>query len=125
MQREVSVNGESFLLVHARPVEDYKDLRSWYKNEVQMAVWSRIESWTKLPEGKTIVFGHTPTRHFQLVKGRMRIFHGDRRIGIDCGCAYPWRNGQLGCLRLDDMQEFYSSGGCGMLVDWNQWEKND
>ena len=27
-------------------------------------------------------------------------------IGIDCGCAYL--DGRLGCLRLDDMQEFYS-----------------
>ena len=125
VQTEISVNGESFLLVHARPLEDYKDLRGWYKSEVQMAVWSRIESWTKLPEGKTIVFGHTPTSHFQLVKGKMRIFHGDRRIGIDCGCAYPWRHGQLGCLRLDDMKEFYSSGGCGVPVNWDEWEETD
>ena len=29
------------------------------------------------------------------------------RIGIDCGCAWG-TDGRLGCLRLDDMQEFYS-----------------
>ena len=36
----------------------------------------------------------------------MRIYHGNRMIGIDCGCAY--KNGRLACLRLDDMKEFYS-----------------
>lgn len=27
------------------------------------------------------------------------------KIGIDCGASFP--NGQLACLRLDDMKEFY------------------
>ena len=36
----------------------------------------------------------------------MRIYHGNSRIGVDCGCAYP--EGRLACLRLDDMKEFYS-----------------
>ena len=36
----------------------------------------------------------------------MRIYHGNQMIGIDCGCAY--KDGRLGCLRLDDMKEFYS-----------------
>lgn len=125
VQVELRINGESFLLVHARPKEQYKELRDWYKNETEMAVWSRIEPWTELPEGKTIVFGHTPTKHYQLVKGRMRIYHGKQRIGIDCGAAYPWRYGQLGCLRLEDMKEFYSSGECGVLVNWDEWEENE
>lgn len=125
LQVEVTVNGELYLLVHARPKEHYKELHDWYKNEVEMAVWSRIEPWTELPEEKTIVFGHTPTIRFQPVKGKMRIYHGDRRIGIDCGCAYPEDGGQLGCLRLEDMKEFYSSGECGEIIDLNEWEETD
>lgn len=125
VQVEVSVNGELFVLVHARPKEDYKDLHNWYENEVEMAVWSRIEPWTELPEEKTIIFGHTPTIHFQPVRGKMRIYHGDRRIGIDCGCAYPEDGGQLGCLRLEGMKEFYSSGECGEPIDLLEWEGND
>lgn len=27
------------------------------------------------------------------------------KIGVDCGASFP--NGQLACLRLDDMKEFY------------------
>lgn len=125
VQVEISVNDESFLLVHARPREDYELLHDWYENEVQMAVWSRIEPWTELPEGKTVVFGHTPTMQFQRVKGRMRIYNGSNRIGIDCGCAYPELRGQLGCLRLEDMKEFYSSGECGEIVSLDEWEEND
>ena len=34
--------------------------------------------------------------------------YGNNRICVDCGCAYPSYGGQLGCIRLDDMREFYS-----------------
>ena len=40
----------------------------------------------------------------------MAIWHGRNKIGIDCGCARG-ADGRLGCLRLDDMQEFYSEEG--------------
>ena len=112
-------------MVHACPTEYYAAGDELYKDATHFAVWFRIDSAFPMPEGKTVVFGHTPTRHYQQVKGKMRIFHGSRRIGIDCGCAYPWRHGQLGCLRLEDMKEFYSSGGCGMLLDRCVWEDND
>ena len=52
-----------------------------------------------------LVFGHTPTNHFQNAEP-MRIWKGDDAIGIDCGCGYDY--GRLACLRLDDMKEFYS-----------------
>ena len=116
IQEEISVNGKAFILVHACPREKYTALRNCYENETEFAVWDRIEPRTMLPEGKTVVFGHTPTDYFQTVKGRMRIYFGDGRIGIDCGCAYPSMHGQLGCLRLDDMKEFYSSGQAGEVI---------
>ena len=116
VQEEISVNSKTFILVHACPMEKYKALQDHYESETECAVWERLDPRTKLPHGKTVVFGHTPTRHFQAVKGRMRIYFGDSRIGIDCGCAYPWRHGQLGCLRLDDMKEFYSSGEAGEVI---------
>lgn len=28
-------------------------------------------------------------------------------IDIDCGAGYPKAGGRLGCLRLNDMEEFY------------------
>ena len=39
----------------------------------------------------------------------MTIYYGKDKIGIDCGSGYPeGSQGRLACLRLDDMQEFYS-----------------
>lgn len=39
-------------------------------------------------------------------KAPMSIWHGDGRIGIDCGACFA--GGRLGCLRLDDLKEFYT-----------------
>ena len=62
---------------------------------------------TELPEGFVLIFGHTPTCHFQNVEP-WSIWKSDEAIGIDCGCGYE--EGRLACLRLDDMKEFYSEG---------------
>ena len=65
-------------------------------------------SWVypSLPYTQTVIFGHTPTYHYQDAFP-LRIYHGIMNIGIDCGCAYE-DYGRLACLRLDDMREFYS-----------------
>ncbi len=125
VQLELQVNGQMFLLVHACPIEFYDEGDNTYKNATHFAVWFRFDSSFPMPEGKTVIFGHSPTFRYQPVNGKMRIYHGNRRIGIDCGCAYPWRHGQLGCLRLEDMKEFYSSGTCGILLDRYDWEDDD
>lgn len=104
---EITVNGTDYLLVHGAPVETYQPELSRYDNEVMHAVWTRLTVDDPLPEGKTVIFGHTATRKYGVYPS-WRIYHGNNRIGIDCGCAYGSR-GRLGCLRLDDMQEFYSN----------------
>ncbi|MBR6556630.1 MAG: metallophosphoesterase [Clostridia bacterium] len=43
----------------------------------------------------------------------MEVWHGENRIGIDCGSGYPEhgensRYGRLACLRLEDGRVFYS-----------------
>lgn len=98
---EVEVNGTQFLLIHGGIDDHTDDPQNRYH-----AVWDRLSSFDEMPGGKTVIFGHTPTIRYQEATP-MRIWHGDRRIGIDCGCAYPTQ-GQLSCLRLDDMKEFYS-----------------
>ena len=65
-----------------------------------------IRRWNaKVDKGDLVIFGHTPTIHFQNVRP-WSIWKSDEAIGIDCGCGYP--EGRLACLRLDDMMEFYS-----------------
>ena len=97
---EVVVNKNQYLLIHGgidNPAEcsDTKEI-----------VWTRLRGYETMPEGKTVVFGHTPTSHYQEAVP-MKIWHGNRMIGVDCGSGYPER-GRLACLRLDDMREFYS-----------------
>ena len=105
---DVEVNGIKYKLVHGSPVENFMSLYAYsyeYDDQKEFAVWERWKEYHQIPEGFVLVFGHTPTNHFQNAEP-MRIWKGDNAIGIDCGCGYEY--GRLACLRLDDMQEFYS-----------------
>ena len=98
----VTCNGVDYLLVHGGPL----GFKPKYEDLVFDSVWKRLDKYSVLPEGQTVIFGHTPTDHYQ-VANPMQIYHGDNQmIGIDCGAAY--KDGRLACLRLDDMKEFYS-----------------
>lgn len=110
----VQVGDRSYRLVHGSLPECFEAEQGKYKSPVHYAVWKRLEQGQKLPCPETVIFGHTPTKHYQSADP-LRIYHGDGCIGIDCGSGYPDRpeeiydpQGRLACLRLDDMQEFYS-----------------
>lgn len=99
---EVEVNGRSFVLVHAglknfaaeRPLDDY-DIDELIEESPD---FGRIYF-----QRKTLVTGHKPTVEINpSYKGK--IFNLNGHIDLDCGAAYGL---PLGCLRLDDMREFY------------------
>lgn len=104
---EVSCGGKDWLLVHGAPLENQGNTFDRYGDVPPdyYTVWHRLTDEEPMPEGKTVVFGHTPTHHY-LDVSPMQVYHGKDRIGIDCGCAYP--HGRLACLRLDDGRIFYS-----------------
>ena len=105
---DVEVNGEKYRLVHGSPVENFGRSHFYYEeyeDETEFAVWERWNEMHHIPIGCTLVFGHTPTCHFQETEP-WSIWKSDDAIGIDCGGGYEY--GRLGCLRLDDMKEFYS-----------------
>ena len=105
---DVEVNGEKYRLVHGSPVENFGRSHFYYEeyeDETEFAVWERWNEMHHIPISCTLVFGHTPTCHFQETEP-WSIWKSDDAIGIDCGCGYE--NGRLGCLRLDDMKEFFS-----------------
>ena len=106
---DVEVAGRKYRLVHGAPVECWKRNRSpQYPTETHFAVWHRLEMGEPLLPDTTVIFGHTPTCHYQ--EGMpMRIWHGSGCIGIDCGCGWPENRsgGRLACLRLEDGAEFY------------------
>ena len=90
----------NIVLVHAGIQFDSNDE---IVEDLDFMMWSRIEFYGEdcVPKDYLVIFGHTPTRH---LCSKDKIWHGNRMIGIDCGAVYT---GILGCLRLDDMKEFY------------------
>lgn len=104
---EVAVNGRTYLLVHGAPPELYGQIPSDAENERKFAVWTRLRPEDKMPDGKTVIFGHTPTAYYQ-EDIPLRIWHGGDKIGIDCGAGKNHATCRLACMRLDDMAEFYS-----------------
>ena len=104
---EVSINGTDYLLVHAAPPELRSIIPSKYKDDESFAVWTRLSADTPMSKEKTVIFGHTPTNHYQ--EGEpLRIWYGQNRIGIDCGSGHDHPACRIACIRLDDMLEYYS-----------------
>ena len=113
---EITVNGQEYKLVHGSPTELFQESDDEYQSKTEFAVWNRLRPETVLNCKKIVIFGHTPTAHFQN-ENPLKIWRGEHRIGIDCGCGYPEPKdqfghnpvyGRLACLRLEDMKEFYS-----------------
>ena len=105
---DVTVNGTKYKLVHGSPIENISK-NKWnyfkYDSEKEFAVWKRWGISDGVPDGCVLVFGHTPTNHFQRCE-KMELWFGDNAIGIDCGSGYV--QGRLSCIRLDDMKIYYS-----------------
>ncbi len=102
---DVEAGGRKYRLVHASPVEAYDPPSSRFENLRKFAVWERWQPGSWVPDGCTMIFGHTPTCHFQNAEP-WEIWRGENAVGIDCGCGY--REGRLACLRLDDGAVYYS-----------------
>lgn len=127
----VTVNNKEFILCHAIPhpvswkinpfENSVEGLR--YDTEREMAAWERGLFFNDDNfKDKIIIHGHTSTKLHDK-NGKMLIRMMDekgyeqkdinkiREINIDCGCSripYGMTDGRLGCLRLEDMKEFYA-----------------
>lgn len=105
---DVEVNGIKYKLVHGSPIENYMTsyhYSSQYSTLAEFAVWERWNETKPVPDGYIMIFGHTPTIHFNPDEP-WSIWNCGEAIGIDCGSGYA--EGRLCCLRLDDMTVFYS-----------------
>lgn len=108
LYREIEIEGRRFVLVHgglgnfspSRPLSDYEP------NEI---LWCRPEPGTVYYPDKYVVAGHTPVQLLAAENDKedppAKIYHSGNLIDIDCGCVF--QGGQLGCLCLDTMEEFY------------------
>ena len=101
---EIEVCGKTFVLVHAG-LANFDPEKELCEYELDELVWHRPDYDRKYFEHKYVITGHTPT---MAIEGNPRpgyIYHVNNNIAIDCGCSFP--GGRLGCLRLEDMKEFY------------------
>ena len=108
---DVEANGIAYKLVHGAPMDEYMN-HPGTPSPIHFAVWKRWRKYDTFSGGFTMIFGHTPTKHYQ-DDVPMKLWYGNRMIGIDCGSGYPEEGpnseyGRLACLRLDDGKVFYS-----------------
>ena len=122
---EVEVNGVKYYLTHSACVKGSLktgNLENDY-DRIYEAVWSREYPFFNFPlsgifpdmGNRVLVTGHTMTWNYMdespaQVPGHIYKDTEGCFVGIDCGCAsyaYGNKNGRLGCLRLDDLKEFY------------------
>lgn len=108
---DLEVNGKQYKLVHGAPLEDY-NTGSIFDDATQFAVWERLRRDDMINRDYTLVFGHTPTEHYQS-SIPMEPWFGQNCIGMDCGCGYPEVGyscylGRLACICLDNGKVYYS-----------------
>lgn len=108
---EVTIGSKTYYLVHGFPGENVHD-----------EVWHRPSMTDSNPiPNTTLIIGHTPVLYLQETKENRKhriaemirtgehpkILHSPGFIDIDCGCSLENPIKTLGCLRLEDMAEFY------------------
>ena len=98
---EAEVKGKKYLLVHAG-IAGYKAGVELDDLKPEAFFTEPLDLTKKYFDDKIVIVGHTPTTEEN--GGDGRIFYGNGSIAVDCGEA---RGGTVGCLRLDDMKEFY------------------
>lgn len=105
---EVEVEGRKFIMLHGG-LKDFSESRPLTDYAPEEILWCRPEPDTIYYPDNYVIFGHTPVQllcdGFGEEDTAAKIFHNGKAIDIDCGCAFP--GGQLGCLCLETMEEFY------------------
>lgn len=100
---------DKFIFVHSgfENYDDSLELDEFLAQSEDICVWSRENiGKEKKYRDYTVICGHTPVQNIE--DGCNTILKRCGTIYIDCGCCFgAMVNGQLACLRLDDMEEFY------------------
>jgi serine/threonine protein phosphatase 1 len=102
LYEEIEVKGKKYLLLHAgiadfdpdTPLDDYMP---------EDFIGEPIDPDRSYFDGVTVIAGHVPT-YTMAIAEKGKIYRTDHCILMDCGAAF---GEPLGCLRLEDGQEFY------------------
>lgn len=109
----IEVVDDKFILVHAELTlpSDYEKLtlEELIKvQDVETNIWGTDSLGLNVRyKDYLIISGHNPVQYITNDINTKEIVRIGNNIYIDCGCGYRKGIGNLGCLRLDDMQEFY------------------
>ena len=108
----VKVVDDKYILVHAELTlpSGYEEMTLDELLSQQNAddnLWSREKVGIECKfKDYVIISGHTPVQSITGDPSTNQMVRIGNNIYIDCGCAYG-EQGTLGCLRLDDLEEFY------------------
>ena len=103
LYKELEIADKKYLLVHAG-LGNFDKNKKMKEYTIMDLCWERLDYNKKYFDDKTIITGHVPTQIIKENKKPGYIYFNENNIDVDCGCSYGER---LGCLRLDDMKEFY------------------
>lgn len=101
---ELEAGGNKFVLAHGG-LENFSEDKELSDYSLDEVVWARCNYNKRYYKDKYLVTGHTPTALIDKAY-RGKIFKKHGHIAIDCGAVFI---NTLGCIRLDDMKEFYCS----------------
>ncbi len=105
LYKELNVGGKDYVLIHGGLGADYKPEKHLVDYEEDDLVWSRTDYERIYYKDKILITGHTPTQYIKANSRPNYIYKGNNNIALDCGCGLA--DGQLGCICLDTMEEFY------------------
>ena len=98
----LTVGNDRFLLVHGGIPYEKRNLPLSEQSLLELVI-ERPDYSKRYYKNTYLVTGHTPTINIgEEYKGR--IYKGNGHIAIDCGAGFDIA---LGCIRLEDMKEFY------------------
>ena len=99
---ELTVGGRRFVLVHGG-LEDFTPDRPLCDYDPRSLVTAHTDYTRRYFPDRYLVTGHVPTG--LIAPGHSgRIYQENGHIALDCGNGW---GGALGCLRLEDLAEFY------------------
>lgn len=103
---QVEAGGRSFVLVHAG-LDNFSPDKDLENYDLKDFLFCRPALEQAYYTDRFLIYGHTPTRLLRKWMGMPpadTILCWGTQIAIDCGCGH---GGQLGCLCLDTLEEFY------------------
>ena len=98
---ELEIEGRQYFLAHTIP--EKKIINNFEKCKIEDFLWGEPEYDKVYCSEKIFITGHTPTGLIDR-SHKGKIYKSNNHIAIDCGAAFGL---PLGCIRLDDMKEFY------------------